>query len=89
MSTNFRNTVAADVTLAANVNASTRYRTMGRLNVGSVVGASRESKSSLQASHEAKTEYRSTNYGHDPMNSSGSRPPVPTAEFVSSQTPSG
>ena len=72
MSTNFRNTVAADVTLAANVNASTRYRTMGRLNDGSVVGTSRESKSSLQAGHEAKTKYPSTSYGHNPMNTSGS-----------------
>ena len=38
--TYFRSTVVADVTLAAYVNASMRYKVMGRLEVELVVGTS-------------------------------------------------
>jgi hypothetical protein len=38
--TYFRNTFVADVTLAAYVNESMRYRVMGRLNTGSATGIS-------------------------------------------------
>jgi hypothetical protein len=36
--THFRNTFVADVTLAAYVNESMRYRVMGRLEIGSAIG---------------------------------------------------
>jgi hypothetical protein len=88
--THFRNTFVADVMLAAYVKESTRYRVMGRLGTGSAVGTSIDnSSSSLQAGHQAKAKNSGTNYGHDPMDLSMSRPPIPTAESMSNCQPLG
>ena len=88
--THFRNEFVADMALAAYVNESTRYRTMGRLGMGSTVGTSIGNlSSSSQACHKAKAENSSTNDGHDPVDLSLSRPSIPTAEFVGNCQPSG
>jgi hypothetical protein len=82
-STHFRNTFVADVTLAAYVNASTRYKVMGRLNVGSAVSPQiSSSRQSLQAGHKAKAVYPSANDGHDPVDLSSSGPSVPAVKIV-------
>ena len=88
MRTHFRNTFVADVALAANVNESMRYRVMERLGAGSAIGTLvKDMSSSSQTSHEAKAKNPSTNYGHDPMDLSISRPSVPALKFVSDCQP--
>jgi hypothetical protein len=84
--THFRKTVEADETLAAYVNASTRYKMMGRLAIGSAGGTQIDSSSpSVQAGHKAKTEYASTDYWHDPMELRGRGPSVPTVKAVNNR----
>ena len=80
--THFRNTVAADVTLAAYVNASMRYRVMGRLRIGLAIGTISNRSPSLQAGHKAEAEDPSTNDGHDPMDLGISGPSIPTVKPV-------
>ena len=76
----------ADVTLAAYVKASIRYRVMGRLGSRSGVYTSISSSNlSLQAGHETKTEYRGADYGHYPVDLSIRRPSIPTIRLVSNR----
>ena len=86
MRTDFRNTVVADMTLAAYVKASIRYRVMGRLGSGSEVYTFINSLNlSSQAGHETKTVYPGTDYGHYPVNLSVRRPSIPTIRLVSNR----
>ena len=81
--THFRNTFVADVTLAAYVNESIRYKVMGRLGIGLATDTSINSwSSSSQTSHKAEAENSSTDDGHNPMDLSMSRPSIPTARTV-------
>jgi len=75
--------VAADVTLAAYVNESMRYRVIGRLRIGSAIGTPPGTCPSSQAGHKAEADDSGANDGHNPMDPSLGRPPVPTASVVS------
>jgi len=81
--THFRNTFVADVTLAAYVNESMRYRVMGRLKGESTrQHFNRLVSPSLQACHKTEAIYSSTNDGHDPVDLGLSGPSIPSAKVV-------
>ena len=84
LKTHFRNTVVADVTLAAYVKASIRYRVIGRLGGRSGIYASISSLNLCsQAGHETETKYPGADYGHYPVDLSIRGPSVPAIRLVS------